>query len=326
MMKRVYKSSFAKEMAEFIKLRRHTGIVVKNAECALGKFDKYLSKNHPKAKIITRAMFSGFMETISHIKPITKHKQATEIRQFCFYLFQHQPKTYIPEPRLFPRPKRYIQPYVYTKKDMLYLMSLAENLGPYNSLRPHSLKTLFGLLWSTGIRVGEALGLNFEDYDHVNHILTIQKTKFFKSRYVPMSETTSRALQAYIDLRVAKNIKTGKKDPIFVNHKWERLSYDTFRSAHRLLIRRAGIKNSQGHFARIVDFRHSFATLCLERIQRQKKDPNSYLPILATYMGHAHISLTQTYLHPSEKILNHSGDRFHDYFISQIDGSEERGL
>lgn len=323
-MRRIYKSSFAEHIKKFITLRKASGIVIKNTECTMAKFDKFLSKKFPKAKIITRSMFMDFMDSVKYLKPVTLNKHATDIRQLCFYLFQDQPKIYIPETRLFPRPIRYITPFIFTEKDIAHLMLLAGKLGPKGRLRPHLLQTLLGLLWSTGIRVGEALSLEIEDFDVAKKILHIKKTKYFKSRYVPLSVSTSEQIFHYLKLRNKFVEIADKKAPFFINHKGQRLSYDTFRSAHWVLIRRSGIKNKQGRYPRIVDFRHSFATLCLERLQREKKDPNVFLPILATYLGHSCVSMTQTYLHPSQDILSYSGTKFNRYFNdSQINQTGE---
>ena len=74
-----------------------------------------------------------------------------------------------------------------------------------------------------------------------------------------------------------------------------------------------GIKTAHGERPRIHDFHHSFATRWLNEFYRSGKDPTAYLPILATYLGHANISNTQIYLHTSLELLQNAGQQFNNY-------------
>ena len=67
--------------------------------------------------------------------------------------------------------------------------------------------TLLGLLAATGLRLGEALALDRDDVDLRAGVLAIRRTKFGKSRFVPVHESTRRALQRYTrgrDLRLPR--------------------------------------------------------------------------------------------------------------------------
>jgi len=61
--------------------------------------------------------------------------------------------------------------------------------------------TLFGLLVATGMRVNEALGLDRPDVDLKLGVLHIRRTKFGKSRYVPVHLSTVEALKKYAETR-----------------------------------------------------------------------------------------------------------------------------
>ena len=52
---------------------------------------------------------------------------------------------------------------IQANSELQALMAAASQLPPENSLRPHTYATLLGLLYSTGIRIGEASALNLED-------------------------------------------------------------------------------------------------------------------------------------------------------------------
>jgi len=78
-------------------------------------------------------------------------------------------------------------------------MRLTERLHPVRSIRPLTYRTLFGLLFTTGMRIGEALNLRLADI-HSNS-LTVRQTKFGKSRWLPLHQSTVDALQFYLTQR-----------------------------------------------------------------------------------------------------------------------------
>jgi len=59
--------------------------------------------------------------------------------------------------------------------------------------------------------------------------------------------------------------------------------------------------------------RHSFATRSLAGFYQSGKDPNTYLPVLATFLGHACLTYTARYLHPQAALLKVASDRFQEH-------------
>jgi len=64
-------------------------------------------------------------------------------------------------------------------------------------LRSCTYATLFGLFAVTGMRTNEPLRLDDENVDLENGVLTVHGAKFGKSRYVPLHDSTKRALRHY---------------------------------------------------------------------------------------------------------------------------------
>ena len=96
---------------------------------------------------------------------------------------------------------RRIQPHIYTKQQIADLMAAAAALSPVGGLRPQTYHALFGLLASTGMRVGEAIRLHRDEVDLKEGILRITNTKFSKSRLVPVHASTLKALRRYAAFR-----------------------------------------------------------------------------------------------------------------------------
>jgi integrase len=66
------------------------------------------------------------------------------------------------------------------------------------SHRKATYRTLIGLLAATGMRVGEAIGLDRDDFDAICGVLTIRNGKFGKSRELPLHPSTITALGDYL--------------------------------------------------------------------------------------------------------------------------------
>lgn len=62
-------------------------------------------------------------------------------------------------------------------------------------------QTLIGLMAVTGIRVGEAIGLDRDDVDRPGQLIRVIDGKFGKSREVAVHQTTIAALDRYVELR-----------------------------------------------------------------------------------------------------------------------------
>jgi integrase len=300
-------------MEQHLELRRSLGFILRNAEYALTEFDHYLARALPHAKTVTRPMITGYLQTLTHLEGTTLRDRIIHLRQFCRFLFQLNPDTYIPERNLVPPARTIRTPHIYTEDEAKKLIGAALNLPPAESLRSYTYATLLSLLWVSGLRIGEALRLNMEDVNPESRLLHIRESKFFKSRFVPLADSSLSALEEYRFRRSTCGPDAKPDSPFFVNTRGRRCNYITVNETFLALSRQLGFKTIQGRDPRLHDFRHTFATRYLSRIYQSGKDPGAALPLLATYLGHANITSTQTYLHPDLTLLEQSGERFHGY-------------
>ncbi len=139
------------------------------------------------------------------------------------------------------------------------------------------------LLYSTGLRVSEACGLDVPDIDRDRYgvpIVLVRHGKGGKSREVPLGGAADRALAAYVPSRRALGA-TGQA--LFVNARGERL---TPRSVQRM-VKRWTIAGGVHANATPHGLRHSFATHLL--------DEGVDLRSIQELLGHASLSSTQIY-------------------------------
>jgi len=85
------------------------------------------------------------------------------VRGFARYLKTLDPACEVPPLELLPASKHRPIPYLYREEEILALMAAARRLRP--PLRAATFETLIGLLACTGLRIGEAIRLDRDDFD-----------------------------------------------------------------------------------------------------------------------------------------------------------------
>ena len=111
-------------------------------------------------------------------------------------------------------------PHIYSPAEIGRLVLAARRLTPRGTLRPQTYASLISLLAVTGMRVSEALGLRVGDVTPDG--LLIRKTKFQKTRMVPLHDTALAALGSYLEQRLRMH---PGGDHIFVGRNGQPLSY-----------------------------------------------------------------------------------------------------
>src|SRR4029077_19497350 len=101
-------------------------------------------------------------------------------------------RTEVPPLGLLPHRYRRKAPYIYQDADIERLLRAAARISSATGLRAATYSTLIGLLAVAGLRISEAIGLDNEDVDFAEGVLRIRRTKFGKSRLVPLHASTTR--------------------------------------------------------------------------------------------------------------------------------------
>jgi integrase len=153
------------------------------------------------------------------------------------------------------------------------------------------------------------------DIDLHRRLLHIRRTKFKKSRYVPLSPSAAHHLAAYRRKLRRAGFATTSTSPFFVSLGGERLGQGSFSNLFLAIIRQLGIRGPRGvRGGRVHDARHTFCVSRLLAWHRSGANLLAKLPALSTYLGHTSVSGTQTYLHATAELLESVGERFHAHF------------
>jgi integrase/recombinase XerD len=176
------------------------------------------------------------------------------------------------------RPRR---PHIYTRNEVHRIMAASQCIGPTEGLRPLVFSNLIGLLYSTGLRIGEALKLTIGDVDLKRRLIHIREGKFKKSRYVPLSKSTADHLAAYLQRRQRAGFPTSSTSPVFVTPAGGRYGKSTIATIFLAIVRTIGIRGPKGQRGpRIDDFRQN---------AEARKMPNRNLKSICDGLHGAHI-------------------------------------
>ncbi len=322
MKKQRFTGPMGEMMTQHLVLRRSLGYRYVSAEYTLDAFDQYLDGYFPKCKVITRQMVVDYLKTTINHLPSTRADHVSILRQFCRFMLQYDLTTYLPEKGLVSRAMVQVKPYIFTEEDIDKIMQQAMRLNVKSELLPYTYQTIIGLLWVTGMRIGEIIRLKIADIDVAQDTLTIRQTKFFKSRMIPLLPSTTQKLVDYLQRRSRCGYSNEPTGAVFINNRGRPCTISTTPKTLHTLMVRAGLRSHQNRTPRVHDIRHSFATRWLMDIYQSGKDPNIYLPILATYLGHTNIANTQVYLHPSLELLGIAGEKLYSYVQSNQGDSQ----
>jgi integrase len=195
-------------------------------------------------------------------------------------------------------PQRYHRkpPYLYSDDEIASLLKAAAQLPSQTGLRARTYSTLLGLLVATGMRISEVVGLDHDDVDLTGAVLTVRKTKFGKSRLVPVHASTKRALKQYAAQR-DQLWSRPMTASFLVSEQGRRLTANVVEKTFVKLSRQVGLRGpSDRRGPRLHDLRHRFAVRTLLRWYRAGVDVQRRLPELSTYLGHVHVTDTYWYL------------------------------
>lgn len=152
-----------------------------------------------------------------------------------------------------------------------------------------------------------------EDVDLQNGILAIRESKFGKSRFVPVAESTRMALLRYAQMRdkLCRNVLT---KAFLVSQRGLGVHGCAARTTLALLSRAIGLRppgkvRPHGRGPRLRDFRHTFATRKLIEWYRDGRDVVLELPKLSTYLGHVEVWHTYWYLQAVPELLQAASER-----------------
>jgi integrase len=304
-------SPLREALTQYVAVRRALGTQLREPAVTLGHFVDFLEREG--ADFITLDLALRWATAPQGVQRATWARRLIGVRRFAAWLRATDPRTEVPPSRLLDGRRPRHQAHIFTDQETAQLMAAASRLSSPKGLRAHTYATLIGLLATTGLRPGEALALHREDVDLERGILSVRHTKFGKSRFVPVHESTRAALVRYATRRDACGVRD-PRDPFLVSERTRRLPASTARRTFARLSCAVGLRamtapRRSGRGPRLQDFRHTFATRTLVAWYRAGVDVARELPTLSTYLGHVDVAHTYWYISAVPELLQLATER-----------------
>jgi integrase/recombinase XerD len=278
----------------YLAVRRAVGFTLSNTEYLLRSFAAFAT-DRKEAHIRTATAIDWASQAKSVAQRHTRHQT---ICRFAQYLrvedFRHE----LPPAKHFGYRKSRRVPHIYSRDEIDGLVLAATRLPSSDLLLPRTYAALISLLAATGLRISEALHLLVTDI--TPNGLLIRRTKFQKTRLVPLHATAVTGLAHYLMHR--QEAQSGG-DHVFVSDEGQPLVYWKVHGVFRALLKSAGIKPSGGRWPRIHELRHTLAVRALESSPTGRQRIGQHMLALATYLGHVNINATYWYLETTPELL-----------------------
>ena len=283
-------SGLAGHVEDYLRLRRALGFKLRFPGQVLPSLAAYLEA--AGATTVTAELAIAWAGQPQGVHPIVWSHRLGAARGFARYLKTIDPAAEIPPAGIWSTVAPRRQPVIFADGDITRLIQAAGMLNP--PLRAATYEAMLGLIAATGLRLGEATGLDRADADLDNGLLTIRSTKSGRDRLVPLHPTVTSALAGYARQRdqlrpeaaTTRFFVSAVGTPVL-----ERLADQAFAQ----LTTGLGLRTTERR-PRIHDLRHTFAVRQLLAWHRDGQDVNAKMPVLSAYLGHVSPVGTYWYL------------------------------
>jgi integrase/recombinase XerD len=300
--------TLSQHVDDYLRLRRSLGFKLERAGRLLPQFVAYLEA--AGAATVTTELAIAWAREPSHARPNHWAQRLAVVRGFARYLQTVIPATEVPPSGVFPARRHRPTPYLWSSEDIARLVEHSRSLRP--RLRAATSEALFGLLATTGMRLGEAVGLERGDVDFDTGIITIRQAKFDRTRLVPLHPTVTDALGHYQAER-DRRCPDPRSSTFFLSSIGTALTPTGVARTLRQLTTSMGIRTDSVH-PRTHDLRHSFAVRTLIQWHRSGVDIDAAMPRLSTYLGHIAPTDTYWYLSAAPELMELAARRLDTRF------------
>jgi integrase/recombinase XerC len=286
------------EFSSYLENERRSSIhTVKNYLVDLTQFLDFLTNRKKTLNVheIDQTMVREYLGTLFGKKnPTSIARKLSSIRSFFDFcqrrgLVKNNPGKEVPAPKV---PKRV--PKFLTVDEVFALLDSPDGSAALGRRD----KAILELLYASGLRVSELVGLNITDVNLEEGTVRVLG-KGRKERIVPVGKKACEALRNYLDLRPALVSAAADHTAIFVNRNGTRLST---RAVERLLIKyikQSGIQKAATPHV----LRHTFATHLL--------NAGADMRGIQELLGHSSLSTTQKYTHVGIEKMMEVYDKTH---------------
>lgn len=307
MNKRVpYRSVFAPYFDSFLKMKEQLGFGLSRFQDVFTELDRFFVATNAAELYITREQIISWNKTRVNDKARTHYDKHSILWQFCSYLSHLGHECYIH--RMPTRNWPQFIPYIFSYEQMEGIFKSADKLRLQNRCMVSTLvaiPAIIQLLYSTGMRIGEARYLKNEDVDLIRQNILLKQTKNKIERLIPINTSLFEVLNQYRIYRDKMPIKgvNAPTAPFFVSTVGSPLVKTTIGKWFAEILGQCKIpRRGDGQGPRIHDIRHTTAVHSLMKMVENGVDIYCALPILSVFLGHKSLSATEGYVRLTKEV------------------------
>ena len=292
-----FEEPFKEELVSFINHKRSLGYDYgKSMVSRLKEMNRFLIEQGITDVRIPKSAFLSWIQLRNKESTSNQEKRYCAIHGFARFLISRK-YTDVYDSENHVLSKNDFTPYIYTEEEISRIFYCADRYSPENKPIIYDngrlMPVLLRLLYSTGMRISEALSLHISDLDAGKGVISLLAGKNHAGRNIVVSPSMKRVLEYY--LRTER--PCGINEYLFHGYDGRIYTSDTARRTFHRILDEAGIlRRPSGKYPRLHDFRHLFAIRALEQMVGNGYDLYTSLPILCKYLGHKSILETEYYI------------------------------
>lgn len=283
-------SSFAPHIEAMLEWRASLGHSSRDMRNAMSGFDRFCASHHPGETVLTRDLATAWCQNTT--TGIWGAYRSRAVREFGKYLQLVGVEGFIVPSAWIGTPTRGL-PHMFTDEELAAFFRTSDSIkSEYRSpFREYTIPVIFRLILGAGLRPPEARLLHRLDVDTDNAMVMIERSKRNKDRRIPVASDLAGLLARFDHLA---ELRYPAREWFFQDQHGHPYSPSwLIASYHRCCELAGGIAPDSTPYT----LRHNYATRTLMRWVEEGRDLESWLPYLATYMGHQQYSSTAWYIH-----------------------------
>lgn len=295
-----YSSVLAPYMNHLLEVKISAGISALRTKWILKEIDGFANEENLNDPHITEPFFNKWRATRIADCDRTLYAKYSVWSQLTKLMCRCGCACFIP--RIPKQPKPDFTPYIFTKEQIAAILSAADDCRLYDIRMGTSLivmPALLRLLYSTGMRISEALSIHNKHVHLDEGYILLDKTKNGSERIVPICESMKEVLETYMRYRDRMPINGISADNslLFVKSDGTSIRTNCVYQHLRKLFDKCGIPfKGDHHGPHVHDLRHTNAVHALVQMGHNGMDLYTALPILSTSLGHHSLSATEQYV------------------------------
>ncbi len=305
---------YAGLIADYVAHKRSLGYKMEDTEERLAPFDRLTIARGETRIGLTKELCDEYLKPRECESQVNRYARASTLRNFSAYLQLMGYESYLP---MLPGHHSTFTPHIYTKAEMAAIFRECDKMYVHRHYM-YSMKcmmpALIRMLYGTGMRIGEALGLKNADVDLQEGLAMLRECKNGQNRLLPMSLSLREVCKDYAAYKLRCGLNPAPERPFFTSPDGHSPVETTIYELFRAVLYRAGIPYEGGkHGPRLHDLRHTFCVNALVKMSEAGQDLYYSMPVLMTYMGHKSLAATNRYVRLTEEM--------HPGLLKQVDAA-----